>query len=124
MRESESEKAEARVDELLRVNAELAAELRALTQGRAGAPRSGRVPAARGVARLRSERDELAARLEGTEAALAVTEADRDRLEQQNRELAAEVARLSTGLAGLLRRARGRLLSRGGGGAAPGPGGR
>ncbi|HXQ88022.1 MAG TPA: hypothetical protein VN733_00135 [Solirubrobacterales bacterium] len=111
-REGGAERGDARVEELLRVNAELAAELRALRQGRADAPRAGRVPAARGVARLRTERDQLAARLEESEAALAATQADRDRLERQNRELAAEVARLSSGLAGLLRRARGRLLSR------------
>jgi hypothetical protein len=104
--------ADPRVEELLRVNAELAAEIRALTQGRTEAPRSGRVPAARGVARLLSERDELAARLEEAEAALAATRADRDGLERQNQEMAAEIARLSAGLAGFLRRARGRLLSR------------
>jgi chromosome segregation ATPase len=113
-----------KVEELLRVNAELAAEIRALSQERTERPRSGQIPAARGIARLLSERDALAARLEEAEAALEVTRADRDRLEQQNREFAAEIARLSAGLSGFLRRARGRLLNRGGGGAAPGPRGR
>lgn len=112
------------VEELLRVNADLAAEIRALSQGRTEQPRTGEVPAARGVARLHAERDALAARLEEAEVALESTRADRDRLERQNREFAAEIARLSAGPAGFLRRARGRLLSRGGGGAAPGPGGR
>jgi hypothetical protein len=100
------------VEELLRVNAELAAEIRALSAGRAEAPRAGQVPAARGIARLRSERDALAVRLEETEAALAATRADRDGLERQNRQMAAEIARLSAGLPGLLRRARARLLHR------------
>lgn len=112
------------VEELLRVNAELAAEIRALSQGRTEEPRSGQIPAARGVARLLSERDSLAADLEKAEAALAATRADRDGLEHQNREMAAEIARLSSGLGGFLRRARARLLNRGGGGAAPGPRGR
>jgi septal ring factor EnvC (AmiA/AmiB activator) len=113
-----------KIEELLRVNAELAAEIRALSQGRTEEPRSGQIPAAREVARLLSERDSLAAGLEEAEAALAATRADCDRLEQQNREFAAEIARLSAALPGFLRRARGRLFSRGGGGAAPGPRGR
>lgn len=102
----------ARVEELLRVNAELAAEIRSLSGGRSEEPRPGAVPAARGIARLLAERDALAQRLAETEAALEATRADRDGLERQNREMAAEIARLSTGLAGFLRRARGRLLHR------------
>jgi hypothetical protein len=101
-----------RVEELLRVNAELAAELRALNAGRAERPRPAQVPAARGVARLTGERDSLAQRLEATEAELEATRAGRDGLERQNQEMAAEIARLSAGVAGILRRARGRLLSR------------
>jgi hypothetical protein len=101
-----------REEELLRINAELAAEIRALSQGRAEAPRQGPVPAARGIARLLTERDSLAARLEETEAELAATCADRDGLERQNQEMATEIARLSSGLAGFLRRARARLLNR------------
>jgi hypothetical protein len=100
------------VEELLRVNAELAAEIRALTQERTESPRSGQVPAARGIARLLTERDSLAAQLEEAEAALVATREDRDRLELQNREFAAAIARLSAGLPGVLRRARGRLLNR------------
>ena len=100
------------VEELLRVNAELAAEIRALTEGKTASPRSGQIPAARGIARLLSERDALAARLEETEAELAETRHHREGLERQNREMAAEIARLSAGLPGFLRRVRGRLLSR------------
>jgi hypothetical protein len=101
-----------RVEELLRVNAELAGELRSLAAGRRDAPRLGQVPAARSVARLLAERDDLSDRLEQTEARLSVLQADRDGLERQNQELAAAVARLSVGLPGVLRRIRGRLLSR------------
>jgi hypothetical protein len=100
------------LEDLLRINAELAAEVRALSEGRAGEPRSGQVPAARGIARLLSERDSLVARLQEAEAEHELIRGDRDRLELQNREMAAEIARLSSGFAGTLRRLRGRLLSR------------
>ncbi|MGN6663798.1 MAG: hypothetical protein ACTHK6_06300 [Solirubrobacterales bacterium] len=103
-----------RVEELLRVNSELAAELRSLRAERSAQPRSGQLPAARGVARLTGERDTLAAELRAAEAELEAVRADRDGLERQNREMAAEIARLSAGFRGLLRRARGRLLSRAG----------
>ena len=100
------------IEELMRVNAELAAELRTLSQGAAEAPRSGQVPAARGIARLRGERDSLAVQLKETKTALEATRADRDGLERQNREMAAEIARLSAGFPGFLRRLRGRILHR------------
>jgi predicted nuclease with TOPRIM domain len=112
----------ARVEELLRVNAELAAEVRALTTGRADAPRRGRVPAARGVARLHAEREALTVQLQETQTALehlqgvqeALDEvsAERARLSRENEELADEVVRLRSGWRGVLRRARGRLSSR------------
>lgn len=102
-----------RIEELLRVNSELAAELRSLRAERSAQPRSGQLPAARGVARLTGERDTLAAELEATETELEAVRADRNGLERQNQEMAAEIARLSSGLRGLARRARGRLLSRG-----------
>jgi septal ring factor EnvC (AmiA/AmiB activator) len=101
-----------RVEELLRVNAELAGELRELSEGRIEAPRPGRNPAARRLARLHAERDSLAKRLEETEAALAALQADRDGLERQNQEFAAEIAQLRSGFAGLLRRARARIVNR------------
>lgn len=120
-----------RVEELMRVNAELAAELRACRQGAPAPPRSGRAPAARSLIRLQDERDSLAqqlaesqAALAAAEVALAETSANRDGLERQNREMAAEIARLSAGMSGIVRRLRGRLLSRGADGAGPGPGGR
>jgi chromosome segregation ATPase len=116
------------VEELLRVNAELAAELRALSGGRIEAPRQGRVPAARGIAQLRGERSALETQLEETQAALQASrareeatrvamenvQAHREGLERQNQELATEVLRLRTGVRGLLRRARGRLADRAG----------
>jgi hypothetical protein len=98
------------VAELLRVNRELAAEVRSLTLSRTATPRPSQLPAARSVARLLAERDELAAKLESSQAELVATRADRDRLELQNREFAEEIARLSAGLRGLLRRLRGRIL--------------
>ena len=114
------------VEELLRVNADLAAELRALRSGRIGAPRQGRVPAARGIAKLWGERKALETRLEETQAALEASragqeatqaaledvQAHRQGLERQNQEMAAEIVRLRTGMRGALCRARGRLLER------------
>jgi chromosome segregation ATPase len=108
-----------RIRELLQLNSELAAEIRSLKARRSDAPATGQLPAARRLARLVIERDTRAAEAESTKvelsrlsAELDHVRADRDGLERQNRELAAEVARLSAGLAGLLRRARGRLLAR------------
>jgi chromosome segregation ATPase len=100
------------IEQLLRVNNELAAEIRSLTAGRTHAPRGGQVTAARTVARLEAERDALETRLRETEVALEHTRADRDGLEQQNREMDAEITRLRAGFAGFLRRARGQLLNR------------
>jgi cell division protein FtsB len=101
-----------RVEELLRVNAELAAEVRNLTLGFADAPRPGGMPASRRMGGLIEERDGLRAELSSTQAELAALQHNRDGLERQNRELAAEIARLSHGFVGLLRRLRGRLLDR------------
>jgi cell division protein FtsB len=110
---------EDRVAELMRVNAELAAEIRSLTAERTDHPRRRQAPAARGLARLVVERDTLAedlavreAELEALRAERDALVAERDELQQQNRDLVAEVGRLRTGLAGALRRVRGRLLSR------------
>jgi chromosome segregation ATPase len=103
---------ERRIAELQRVNEELAAELRSLTLGRTGSPRRGSLPASREIAKLRGQRDALEAELEETKARLAEEQAHREGLELQNREMAAEIARLSTGLAGVIRRARGQLLNR------------
>jgi chromosome segregation ATPase len=114
------------VEELLRVNAELAAELRSLAAGRAPASRQGREPAARGIAQMWGERKALETRLEETQAALDETQAEmeatrvaiegvqkhREGLERQNQEMAAEIVRLRTGMRGLMRRARARMLGR------------
>jgi predicted nuclease with TOPRIM domain len=109
----------AQVEELLRVNAELAAELRALATGNTERPRRGRVPAARGVAKLHSEVEALTVQLQetqvalehlqGVQAALDEVSAERERLGRENAELAAEVARLRSGWQGLVRRLRGRF---------------
>jgi chromosome segregation ATPase len=86
------------------------------------------MPTSRRLGRLIAERDRLRAELNSARAERDSTQAEleevgehRAGLERQNQELAREVARLSTGLPGFLRRARGRLFSRGGGGAAPVP---
>ena len=99
-----------RVAELLRVNRELAGEIRDLSLGRREQPRPSQVPAARSVAKLRAERDSLAAELDSTRARLGAVENERDALLVNRDELGREVARLRSGLAGLLRRARARLL--------------
>lgn len=102
-----------RVEELLRVNAELAAEVRNLTLGYGDAPRPAGMPTTRRLARLLEERDQLRAELEATRSKLEDLQADRDGLERQNQEMAVEIVRLSSGLFGFLRRARGKLLDRG-----------
>jgi chromosome segregation ATPase len=108
---------ERRIEELLRANAELAAEIRSLALERVAAPRSTVAPAVRRVSRLTEERDSLAAELESAQSELA-------RLEQHNQELgrqiheqtlhieglSKEVLLLRSGAAGLLRRLRIRLL--------------
>ncbi len=101
-----------RVEELLRVNAELAAEVRNLALGYADAPRPAGMPTTRRLGRLIEERDGLQAELCEAQAELERVQAHRAGLERQNQQMAAEIARLSTGIAGFLRRARGKLLRR------------
>lgn len=101
-----------RVEELLRVNAELAAEVRNLTLGYADAPRPAGMPTTRRLARLIEERDRLGAELEETRSELEAVREDRAGLERQNQEMAVEIARLSTGPFGFVRRARGKFLNR------------
>ncbi|HET9198022.1 MAG TPA: hypothetical protein VFN92_07205 [Solirubrobacterales bacterium] len=101
-----------RVEELLRVNAELAAEVRNLTLGYADAPRPAGMPTTRRLGRLIEERDALQAELEAARSELEGVREDRAGLERQNQEMAAEIARLSAGLFGFMRRARGKLLNR------------
>ncbi len=101
---------ERRVAELLRVNRELAGELRDLRNGRTAEPRPSQLPAARRVAKLRGERESLAEELETTRAELRATSAERDGLLERATTLEGEVARLRSGVSGLLRHARARLL--------------
>ena len=109
---SERRSEDPRVEELLRVNAELAAEVRNLTLGYADAPRPAGMPTTRRLGRLLEERDGLQAELKATRSELEDVRADRAGLERQNQEMAIEIVRLSTGLFGFLRRARGKLLNR------------
>lgn len=101
-----------RVEELLQVNARLAAEVRNLTAGRAEGARPAGMLASRRLARLLGERDELLAELYSAQSELEAVEEHRAGLERQNQQMAAEIARLSTGLPGILRRIRGRLSPR------------
>lgn len=105
-----------RVEELLRVNAELAAEVRNLTLGFADAPRPAGMPTTRRLARLIEERDRLQAELEQARSDRDHVQAHRAGLELQNQEMAIEIvrlnARLDAGIGGALRRARARLRGR------------
>jgi chromosome segregation ATPase len=116
-----------RVEELLRANERLAVEVRNLSLAGSEAPRPAAMPTARRLGRqsaerdrLREERDaaraeleaargELGAALDSARGELELVAAHRAGLERQNQELAREVARLSAGIPGLLRRLRGRL---------------
>lgn len=105
-----------KIEELLRVNAELAAEIRGLQAGRAAAPRSSSVTTARRLARLIGERDALAAELEQATARAEQLAREEAELQAHNQaqharidELQREVGALRTGFKGVLRRIRGRL---------------
>jgi hypothetical protein len=118
------------VSELLRVNAELAAEIRRLAIDREGAPRSGAGTSARRLSRLVSERDALIrerdALLEERDAVrdeLGRTIGHRDELAAENvarakhiDEMGAELARLRSGFGGLVLRALARRSRRRAGG--------
>lgn len=99
-----------RVAELLRVNRELASEIRHLTRERVAEPRPSQLPAARRITRLVNERDSLLAELKVARADLQSVSAGRDELLHQRDALEGEVTRLRSGFTGLLRRARARLL--------------
>lgn len=98
-----------RVEELMQVNAALAAEVRSLTLGRTDAPRLSPMPTSRRLGAILDERETLRAQLEETRVGLEAMVASRDELARHNHELLAEVVRLRSGYAGMLRRARGRL---------------
>lgn len=99
-----------RVEELLRVNAGLAAELRALAVDRGATPTTGPVPAARRLVALEAERDAQAAELVELRAKLVAIGEEREALRRRGDELFTEVSRLRGGWRGALRRARARLV--------------
>lgn len=101
-REERIEELERRVEELRGINERLGRELVAAEAGRrpTSAP-----PAARSVAKLIDERDRA-------EAELSELRPELEHLRRENPQLRAEVERLRGGYAGLLRRARARLLNR------------
>jgi predicted nuclease with TOPRIM domain len=113
-----------REEELLRLNAELAAEIRRLGAGEIGGARSGQAPSARRLSRLIDERDEL---LAGRDELLAERKRLQEQLDEQrqqsqalegelhrrraeNAELAQALARLRGSKLGLARWLRARLL--------------
>lgn len=99
-----------RVEELLRVNAELAAEVRNLTLGYADAPRPAGMPTTRRLGRLIEERDQLQDELATARGEIEASARHREELEQRQAELIAQLAELRMGVRGALRRARARLL--------------
>lgn len=99
-----------RIEELTRVNAELAAEIRSLTLGRAERPRRSRIPSTRRLARLVAERDQLFDRIAELEPELARQMQDNRQLREHLDAANAEVVRLRSGVRGVLRRLRARLL--------------
>jgi predicted nuclease with TOPRIM domain len=110
---------DARVEALLRANAELAAEVRSLSLSRASAPRSAAIPAVRSLSKLVDERDSLISRLDHARSELAAAQLRIEQLDEHNQELGRrmheqglELQRLRSGLGGLLRRARARLRRR------------
>lgn len=87
----------ARIEELLRVNAELGAEIRDLQAGRIDQARSAAMPSARRLARLAAERDDRAAEAAGLRAELR-------RVEAHNQELGRHIHALSMTPRGLVGR--------------------
>jgi chromosome segregation ATPase len=120
MAEGSDAAANRQVDELLRINGELAAEIRSLQAGRTAAPRSTGMPAARRVGVLRDKHDAALAELAELRAELQAALAEQDRLERHNQELGRrmheqgrQIASLRSGFVGLLVRVRARLGRRG-----------
>lgn len=108
-----------RVRELLRVNAELAAEIRNLALGRAPKPRGTLLGATRRLTALAEERDEAVAGFEAQSAGFEAQSAELKALRAENEELrrraerqVRELERLRAGPRGLLRRAKAGLLRR------------
>jgi cell division protein FtsB len=103
---------EQRIEELMRVNAELAAEIRSLSLGRVAEPRSSTIPSARRVTRLAAEREALAAELEAAKAEIERIEEHNQELGREAHALAEQVARLSSGFRGAMRVGLARLFRR------------
>jgi chromosome segregation ATPase len=101
-----------RVEELLRVNAELAAEIRSMVLGRTDVPRSAMLGASRRLVKITEERDGAEAELAQQNASLVELSEEvhqlRRRIEIQNGEL----ERLRAGPSGIFRRAKASLLRR------------
>lgn len=98
-----------RVDELLRINAELAAEIRRLSRDGAS-PRGGQMTTGRRLAHLLEERADLLAARTALQAELDAARAECHELGRDNAILAAEIARLRRGYRGFLRRLRARFV--------------
>lgn len=105
--------------EYLRINAELAAELRRLTVAGAEAPHVAAAPAGRRIGRLLAERDSLSAELQASRAEVERLSRHAGELARKVHEqaryvevLSQEVSRLRGGVGGVLRRLRARLLRR------------
>lgn len=98
-----------RVEELLRVNARLAAEVRSLSLGRTEVPRQTAMPAARRLGTVIDERDALAEQLQATQNAVDAGREHRRELEQVNAELHEAIQNLRAGPRGLPRRVSARL---------------
>ncbi|MBA3867472.1 MAG: hypothetical protein H0X42_14220 [Solirubrobacterales bacterium] len=112
----EVEGQESRVEELLRINAALAAEIRSLSSGQTDAPRASSMPTSRRLAVILDERQTLIEQLEETRTGVAAMTASRDalaasrdELAARNQELLVQVIRLRSGYSGALRRVRARL---------------
>lgn len=101
-----------RVEELERVNAELAAEIRSLALERAPGPRSALLGASRRVATLIEERDAAAAALEEQSSELRALRAENEELSHRAERQVRELDLLRAGPLGLLRRAKAGLLRR------------
>ncbi|HEY7255339.1 MAG TPA: hypothetical protein VH476_01535 [Solirubrobacterales bacterium] len=101
-----------RLDELERVNAELAAEIRNLTLGRAAAPRTTALGAGRRIQTLTEERDAAVAELEQQSSELRGLRAENEELSHRAERQIRELDRLRAGPLGLLRRAKAGYLRR------------
>ncbi|HEY1356036.1 MAG TPA: hypothetical protein VGF09_06945 [Solirubrobacterales bacterium] len=99
-----------RVEELERVNDELAAEIRSLTLGHATGARSSLLGATRRVATIGEERDRAVSRLEDASAEIVHLRELNVELHRQVEAQVRELERLRAGPLGILRRAKASYL--------------